>query len=172
MDANDRLVIEIPFGLPGKIYRSPMPFSRFDPRGEVWPAYREREIEAVIILTEPQEYLVYARRDLPSFYRSQGLDVIASPIPDFSVPNDRKSFREALEFASDELRAGRNLAVHCYAGVGRTGTFLACLAKQLAGKDGQTAIEWVRARVPGAWKIPPKSNLFWRTGSVANASYR
>ena len=55
------MLIELPFSLPGKIFRSPMPFSRFD-KQEVWPSYVEEEIGLVVILTEQQEYLVSAEK--------------------------------------------------------------------------------------------------------------
>lgn len=143
------MLTEMPYSFPGKIFRSPMPFSRFDRTG-VWDAYHEQGIDLVVVLTEPQEYLVYAGRDLPAFYRQQGMDSIHIPVPDFGVPPDWKAWEKGLEAASRAAREGKNVAVHCLAGIGRTGTFLACLAKQNLELDGLTAIQWVRETLPGA----------------------
>jgi protein-tyrosine phosphatase len=40
------------------------------------------------------------------------------------------------------------------AGVGRTGTFMACMAKRHLSLDGQAAIDWVRQFIPGALESP------------------
>ena len=42
------------------------------------------------------------------------------------------------------------LVVHCHAGMGRTGLFLACLAQRALHMSPVEAIDWVRSYVPGA----------------------
>ena len=143
-------VTEIPFGLSGKAYRSPMPLSSYDPLGEVWGAYQEKRVDVVVVLTEPQEYLVSVQRDLPEFYRSAGMKVVRLPIPDFLPPQDIMALNAALEAVENHLHSGSNVAVHCMAGLGRTGTFLACLARRVLAMEAGAAIEWVRQLVPGA----------------------
>lgn len=143
------MLIQMPYPFPGKIYRSPMPFSQFD-RSNVWAAYQENGVDLVVTLVEPQEYLVYAGKDLPAFYRSAGLTSLPIPVPDFGVPKDRQAWEEGLARVSREAAEGKNIAVHCLAGIGRTGTFLACLAKKELNLDGEEAIQWVRDTLPGA----------------------
>ncbi len=141
---------ELPLGLPGRFYRSPMPFSPFDRLNEVWEAYRAVEVSLVTVLAEPQEYLVHARRDLPAFYRARGLEVVAHPIPDFGVPRDPEGFRAALKRVRAHLEGGRHAAAHCMAGVGRTGLFAACLARDVLDLPPEEAVAWVRRYIPGA----------------------
>ncbi len=141
---------ELPLGLPGRFYRSPMPFSPYDRVGEVWDAYRAAEVSLVTVLAEPQEYLVHARRDLPAFYRARGLGVVSCPIPDFGVPPDLEGFRTALERVRAHLESGRHAAAHCMAGVGRTGLFAACLARDVLSLPPEEAVAWVREYIPGA----------------------
>jgi atypical dual specificity phosphatase len=143
------MLIEIPYNFPGKIFRSPMPFSRFDTNG-VWVDFQQAEIGLVVILTEQQEYLVYAQRDLPEFYRENGMDVVHIPVPDFGIPEDLESWSHGLETAVEAAKNGTNVAIHCLAGIGRTGTFLACLAKEHLDMEGEKAILWVRETLPGA----------------------
>ena len=97
MGVNASVITKIPLGLPGILVRSPMPFSPYDSRNEVWPAYQAVNIELVVVLTEPQEYLVHAKRDLPAFYTSSGLKVIQLPIPDFKSPKEKSGFAQAVE---------------------------------------------------------------------------
>ena len=143
------MLIELPYSFSGRVFRSPMPFGPYD-RDSVWQSYREEEIDLVVVLTEAQEYLVYARRDLPEFYRSQGLDVLHLPVPDFGIPDDLVLWEKTLNSVDQAGREGKNIAVHCLAGIGRTGVFLACLAKDNLAIDGERAITWVRESVPGA----------------------
>ena len=143
------MLIELPFSMPGKIFRSPMPFSRFD-KQEVWSSYLDEEIGLVVILTEQQEYLVYAGKDLPVFYRSNDIETLHVPVPDFGIPEDLVGWQAGLDEAVSAAKSGTNIVVHCLAGIGRTGIFLACLAKEHLGLEGQDAISWVRESVTGA----------------------
>lgn len=141
---------ELPFDFPGRIFRSPMPFSHYDPLDELWPAYQKADVDVVIVLTEPREYLASTQRDLLAFYRGAGLDVIPLPIPDFQTPTNLDAFGEAIQKVVNYAEAGRNVAVHCLAGLGRTGIFLACLARQRFGFSGPEAVDWVRTYIPSA----------------------
>ena len=143
------MLIEMPFSYPGKIFRSPMPFSNFD-HSDVWSSFLDKGIDLVVVLTEKQEYLVYAQKDLPEFYRSQGMDVLHVPVPDFGIPDDLPDWEKGLKLAVGAARNGDNVVIHCLAGIGRTGTFLACLAKEDLGLEGRDAIQWVRKTLPGA----------------------
>ncbi len=127
-----------------------MPFGPFDHLNQIWSKYQENKVDAIVALVEPAEYLTYAQRDLLAFYRGKGLRVIHLPIPDHHLPRDLQAFQRALDDVSDMAQAGKNIAVHCLAGIGRTGTFLACLAQQKMGMNGEEAIQWVREAVPGA----------------------
>ena len=49
MTDHTTLLTEIFLGLPGRIYRSPMPFSPYDRLGEVWQLYWQNKIKTVVI---------------------------------------------------------------------------------------------------------------------------
>ena len=155
----DQIFTEIPFDLPGKVFRSPMPFGPYDRLDQVWMKYKENGVNLVVVLTEKQEYLVHARRDLPEFYRSEGLDVIHFPIPDFKAPENKSELEDAINTSLEHLKAGTNLAVHCMAGVGRTGIFLSCLGRRHSGSSGEEAISWIRQFIPDALENPEQERF-------------
>lgn len=63
--------------------------------------------------------------------------------PDFGVPADGDAAASAIRAAFERARAGERVEVGCRAGLGRTGTVLACMAI-LAGVATDEAVAWVR----------------------------
>jgi len=145
-----QLLTEIPFDLPGKIFRSPMPFSSFDGFGESWELFLKNDIDTVVVLTEPREYLIHAGRNLPVFYQMEGLDVIHYPIEDYNIPKDKSGLEDTIQKVLHQLENGNNIVVHCMAGHGRTGIFLACLAKHYFDMSGVESVMWIHQYIPNA----------------------
>lgn len=65
--------------------------------------------------------------------------------PDFELPDDEGEMFDAVQEVHRRARAGELVEIACYGGLGRTGTFLACLAVA-AGVDPGNAVAWVRAQ--------------------------
>jgi protein-tyrosine phosphatase len=151
-------LIELPFGLPGHVFRSPMPFRAGDSQGEVFRQFLEQQISVVVVLVEDAECLARSGRNLRKFYESSGMEVIHLPIPDFDVPT-QEALSAAVTAAQARASAGKNLAVHCYAGYGRTGMFLACMARRVLGMSAYEAIDWVRSYVPTAIEVPEQVDV-------------
>jgi protein-tyrosine phosphatase len=140
----------LPYGLAGKIYRSPMPFSpAFDPDNKVLEAYIGACVDTVVMLTPDEEALAVTGRVLRNVYEQMGLTVIHVPVHDFSIPG-LGQFEEAISQTLDAAQSGKTIAVHCHAGIGRTGTFAGCLAKTVFNITGEEAVSWVRQYFPKA----------------------
>ncbi len=92
--------------------------------------------------------------------REYGIRNIASPIPDMHAP----SVEQALEICRDlehNMRAGEVVAVHCRAGLGRTGTLLASYLIW-EGSNALDALESVR-RVEPKWVQSEEQVTFLET---------
>ena len=84
---------------------------------------------------------------------------LRSAIIDQSVPHDPAQVQKLLADLRTALTAGRNLYVHCRAGIGRTGLIVGCyLAEEL--KDGKAALKhlnqlWQQSERVLTWpKVP------------------
>jgi len=141
---------ELPYGLPGQIFRSPLPFSPFfDPEQNLLDAYIDAGVQTVVMLTPEEEAQELTGQDMRKLYQNMGFDVIYAPIPDFSIPA-AGALQSPLKQALQAARAGRTIVIHCHAGLGRTGLLAACLAKVVFDMDGLEALAWVRQYIPDA----------------------
>ena len=99
-----------------------------------------RGIGALLTLTETP---IPAEVPVPA-----GFDMLHLPVIDFSPPTPGQ-FIEALRFIDSRQAAGLAVAVHCLAGLGRTGSVLAA-TRIRAGATASGAIAAVREVCPGA----------------------
>lgn len=54
-DLRDEMCIaELPFGLAGHVFRSPVPFGTYDLRGEGLNEYKEKNISVIVLLADDQ----------------------------------------------------------------------------------------------------------------------
>ena len=101
---------------------------------------RDQGIDTIVSLSAnaPDEILM----------RTLGLKHHHFPLPDMSVP-DVGFIERFVGILNHELDQGHSVAVHCGAGLGRTGTLLACYFVN-DGLPAREAIERVRRSRPGS----------------------
>jgi len=104
-----------------------------------------------------------------SWLMTYGFQAEHLPIADFSAPTIPQ-IEQAIAIINHFLDEDLPVAVHCGAGLGRTGTILACyLVWQ--GISAQEAIKQVRAQQPGSIETPEQEaviSAYERTLSVKN----
>lgn len=149
---------ELPFTESGSVFRSAMPYSTYDPHGKLISAYKDREVTTIIMLASDEESLRITGQDLRALYEAEGFDILYLPIPDFGVP-DLDPLRERVQKASSISKSGHGIVIHCHAGLGRTGLFAACMAKQGLDLSSEEAIKWVRDLIPGSVEVPEQEMI-------------
>lgn len=138
----------IPFDLKGKVYRTPLPYGDFDLARTTFEELVQAEVSVYYSLIEPIEWISRAFIDSREKIQMAGIQQVEFPIRDFFAPEDAAAFQAVVAQALQHARNGKNIAVHCYAGVGRTGLFLSELAIQHYGWGVHEAVAWLRETMP------------------------
>lgn len=109
------------------------------PHPEPWGALRAAGVSSVLTLTEQPLAAAGCPADITCLH---------VPLVDFGTPT-LDELRRCVAFINEQVEAGQSVAVHCFAGVGRTGTVLAAwMVSQ--GRTAEDAIRTLRALRPGS----------------------
>lgn len=73
-----------------------------------------------------------------------GLKRYSFAIPDMSIPTGPELMRGVLDLIRAEIATGRACYVHCWGGIGRTGTTVACWLRDAQGLDAAAALAEVQ----------------------------
>ncbi|MGI9146377.1 MAG: dual specificity protein phosphatase family protein [Chloroflexota bacterium] len=105
---------------------------------------REQRIGRVVNLHE--------QADPPELLQAVRADTVHLPVADFTPPS-HEQLRAGVAAIRESLAAGNRVAVHCGAGLGRTGTLLATYLVS-EGVNAEAAISQVRQARPGSIETP------------------
>ncbi len=107
-----------------------------------------------IDLTRPNETVTYIRmlQDEAKLYDVE-VQHLRFPIGDFGLPTP-ELMTQILDTIDASLRAGRKIYLHCWGGIGRTGTTVGCYLVR-HGKSGEEALR----QVGEWWQTVPKSQI-------------
>jgi protein-tyrosine phosphatase len=106
-------------------------------------AWRSAGIDVVVSLLEPEEEAQLVLEGEAKAAAASGIDFRPFPIPDRGVPASRESVATLANEIVDALETGKNVAVHCRQGIGRSSLIVAGVLVA-AGGDVSTALETIQ----------------------------
>ena len=123
-------------------------------------------VDTIASLLEPQEETELELSSEASIAQELGLRFLRFPIADRGVPSAAAEFHRFVAGLADEVRGGRGVAVHCRAGIGRSGITAASVlvslgheprdvfgmvskARGISVPDTEAQIEWFRKNCRG-----------------------
>jgi protein-tyrosine phosphatase len=121
------------------------------PRSGEWLAdeiagWNRLGVQTVVSLLELHEVIELDLANEESLCLEAGLRFISFPVPDRGVPSNFVAFTNLVSVIEQRLRSGESVAVHCRAGIGRSGLFGACVLNAF-GVDPDSAFRLLsRAR--------------------------
>jgi protein-tyrosine phosphatase len=122
---------------PYRLALMPRPRGAEDLKDEII-AWQSAGIESVVSLLEAHEIRELELRPEEEMCLAHGIAYLRFPIKDRGIPEHGREFASLISALSQHLVSNKSLAIHCRAGIGRTG-LVACCVLQSLGLNADTA---------------------------------
>lgn len=140
--------------IPNVLAGMPMPFLEPSRRLEGGTGFTAHDDDMVLLYRAGIRAIV-SLLNIPSdaaIYERAGFSFLCLPVPDGGAPSIESAY-EFVRFVNEQRASGRPVAVHCEAGLGRTGTMLAVYLIS-EGETAESAIGQIRKLEPAAIETP------------------
>lgn len=142
----EKTCVRVPLEVKGRLYVSPMPFGPYDPGNALLKTYRQHHVQFVVMLVTDEELEKKAKRNVLAIYEKNSIEAIRFPIADYTSP-ELHQFSKVVDQVAGYLRAGAHIAIHCNAGVGRTGVMTCCVVRDIMKCNTEEAIRHVKGHM-------------------------
>lgn len=129
---------------PGRLAVMPAPLGGRDLEEELLQL-RMAELDTVVSCLELPEADRLGLASQPALCRRMGIEFLSLPIPDHTPPAGPDAVAMARSLAA-RFRSGRRIAVHCYAGIGRSVTLAGGVLRELGFEAAEVFARLARAR--------------------------
>jgi protein-tyrosine phosphatase len=121
------------------------------PRGGDWledeiSGWRAAGVDAVVSLLTPHEYKDLQLSEESKLAQAHGIRFVSLPIEDRGVPPSWEDASRVIVNATEMLQQGKNVAVHCRQGIGRSGLLAAALLIKSGSTPGDALTQISGAR--------------------------
>ncbi len=162
--------------VPGRLLAGPYPSAPALPDAQKQvAALLDLGVDTIVDLTEPGEYDLRAYWPLlleASAAQGRIVERRQRSIPDMSIPTVEQ-MSATLDDIDAALAEGRTVYVHCYGGIGRTGTVVGCylVRNGASGDEALATIAHLRRNIRQPHRHSPETSeqrsmvLTWREGT-------
>lgn len=109
-------------------------------------ALRKAGVDVLVSLLAAQECAALGLGGLRADCAKFGIEHLAHPVADMAVPTDAEAFTVLALTLKRRLVAGAGIAIHCRAGIGRSGLLAASVLVALGASPGAAFAEVSQAR--------------------------
>ncbi|HOP21538.1 MAG TPA: dual specificity protein phosphatase family protein [Gammaproteobacteria bacterium] len=127
------------------LYMMPKP-----PSGSQFPFFAEylskKKVDVVVSLLSFEEMNSFSLVEEGSECERHGIEFVNFSIKDHSTPQFFVPFNQLIENLVYDFKSGKNIAIHCFAGIGRTGIVAASMLIKMGYQVDMALIELSQAR--------------------------
>lgn len=88
---------------------------------------KKQGTDVLISMLTDEESREFELEDEADCCARNAIEFVSYPVPDHEVPADYEAFASFVKLLSDRLAEGKGVAIHCFAGIGRSGLAASCV---------------------------------------------
>jgi len=127
-------IYPVPFAAPGRLFIMPKPSGEW--LVEDIAHYRDLGVDVVVSMLEQTEAASLGLSNEGDVCADHGVDFLSFPIADRGLPEE-KAFKLLVRDVTNRIEDGQSVAVHCRAGIGRSGMLVSVVLAGFLGTADQ-----------------------------------